>query len=67
MLTKSANEENGHALPNDICESKLAQRTTNETTSGDEPTTKSYPPIEVSQPEKAAPRSFTEVDLSVQK
>ena len=67
MLTKSANEENNFSAQNDLCESKIAQRTANETTSGDEPTTKSSPPLEVCEPEKAVLKSYIEVDLSVQK
>ena len=67
MLTKSANEENNLSTQNDLCESKTAHRTANETTSGDEPTTKSSPPIEVNEPEKTALKSSIEVDLSLQK
>ena len=54
MLTKSANEVNNISTQNDLLESKTAQRTANETTSGDEPTIKSSPPIEVNEPEKTA-------------
>ena len=67
MLTKSANEVNNLSTQNDLCESKIAQRTANETTSGDEPTIKSSLPIEVSEPEKTALKSSIEVDLSLQK
>lgn len=37
MLTKSPNNQNEHAADNDICSPKEPNKTTTDTTSGDEP------------------------------
>ena len=66
MLTKSLNNQNEHAADNDICSPKEPHKTTNDTTSGDEPNFKSSPPLKSSSSKKEAVKGSQEQDLSVQ-
>ena len=67
MLTKSLNNQNQHAAENELCSPKDVHKTTNDTTSGDEPNFKSSSQPDESSAKKEVGKSSQEQDLSVQR
>ena len=60
MLTKSLNNQNEHAADNDICSPKEPHKTTNDTTSGDEPNFKSPQLLQKSETKRETVNSSEE-------
>ena len=67
MLTKPLNNQNQQDAKEELSSPKDVHKTTNDTTSGDEPNFKSSPPNRGSPTKKEAVKSSQEQDLSAQR
>ena len=67
MLTKSLNNQNQLVAENELCSPKDVHKTTNDTTSGDEPNLKPSPLKTESSAKKEVVKSSQEQDLSVKR